>query len=72
MQIEYQDNRKHDRFKNIMLGNVFEFDRTLYLKIGFADDSGITVNAYNLYLNQKTSFKANDIVIPRNFVLKEV
>ena len=55
-----------------MLGNVFEFDRTLYLKIGFADDSGITVNAYNLYLNQKTSFKANDIVIPRNFVLKEV
>lgn len=72
MKIEFKDNRKHDRFKNINLGDVFEYDYKLYIKIGDADDSNSTVNAFELLNNYKTFFKANDLVIPRNFILKEV
>ena len=72
MQVEYNDKRKRDRFKNINLGDVFEYDYKLYIKIGNADDSNSTVNAFELLNNYKTTFKANDLVIPRNFILKEV
>ena len=72
MKIEFKDNRKHDRFKNINLGDVFEYDYKLYIKIGYADDSNSTVNAFELLNNYKTFFKANDLVIPRDFILKEV
>ena len=72
MKIEFKDNRKHDRFKNINLGDVFEYDYKLYIKIGYTDDSNSTVNAFELLNNYKTFFKANDLVIPRNFILKEV
>ena len=72
MQVEYNDKRKRDRFKNINLGNVFEYEYKLYIKIGYADDSNSTVNAFELLNNYKTTFKANDLVIPRDFILKEV
>ena len=72
LKIEFKDNRKHDRFKNINLGDVFEYEYKLYIKIGYADDSNSTVNAFELLNNYKTTFKANDLVIPRNFILKEV
>lgn len=72
MKIELNDKRKHDRFKNINLGDIFEFEYKLYIKIGYADDTDSTVNAFELLNNYKTTFKANDLVIPRNFILKEV
>lgn len=72
MKIELNDKRKHDRFKNINLGEIFEFEYKLYIKIGYADDTDSTVNAFELLNNYKTTFKANDLVIPRNFILKEV
>ena len=72
MKVEYNNKRKCDRFKNINLGDVFEYEYKLYIKIGYADDSNSTVNAFELLNNYKTTFKANDLVIPRNFILKEV
>lgn len=72
MKIELNEKRKHDRFKNINLGDIFEYEYKLYIKIGYADDTDSTVNAFELLNNYKTTFKANDLVIPRNFILKEV
>lgn len=71
MIVEYKY-RASDKFKNLKLGDVFEFDYKLYIKIDFTVDDGNCANAFEVLNNYKAYFKSDDCVIRRNFILKEV
>ena len=69
--------RKSVNFKYLKLGDVFEYEYKLYIKIDDEDDddeddNGHIATAFEVLNNYKAYFKSNDLVIPRNFILKEV
>lgn len=64
--------RKSVKFKDLYIGDIFEYEYKLFLKIDDVDNNGNNANAFELLNNYKAYFKSDDLVIRRNFILKEV
>lgn len=64
--------RKAVKFEDLNIGDVFEYEYKLFIKIDDVDDNGNNATAFEVVNNYKAYFKSNDFVIRRNFVLKEV
>lgn len=63
--------RKAVKFKDLNIGDVFEYEYKIYIKID--DDENVNnATAFEVLNNYKAYFKPNDFVIRRNFILKEV
>ena len=73
MKVEYKN--KYDgniQFGNLMIGDVFEYDDMLFIKIAFADDETNNDDAFSLTHNYRLHFESNVYVKRREFILKEV